>query len=205
MAPSITDEDGARGEGQGGIVKPSTSHTIEDLEAKVEEIAQELSGLESRHQDATSQIRHAEQKFAQLEAQRNEVAPRAFAGDEKARVDLDSVELEQAELARSSRVAQAAVPGLKHMVAEAKERLARAQEQVHKARAQAAYEELKGVEARRDELAGELREVFEVHSRVHGRYQEAVRPYDQDQANDMAGSRGAVYQSWIKKAFARWF
>src|SRR5215204_2733048 len=151
MAPTITDEDGARGEGRGGIVKPSTSHTIEDLEAKVKEIAQELSGLESQHQDATSQIRRAEQKFAQLEAQRIELAPRAFVGNEKARVDLDSVELEQ------------------------------------------------------DELAGELREVFEVHSRVHGRYQEAVRPYDQDQANDMAGSRGAVYQSWIKKAFVRWF
>src|SRR5215211_5436598 len=184
MAPTITDEDGARGEGRGGIVKPSTSHTIEDLEAKVKEIAQELSGLESQHQDATSQIRRAEQKFAQLEAQRIELAPRAFVGNEKARVDLDSVELEQEELACSSRVAQAAVPGLKHMVAQAKGRLARAQEQVHKARAQAAYEE---------------------HSRVHGRYQEAVRPYDQDQANDMAGSRGAVYQSWIKKAFARWF
>jgi chromosome segregation ATPase len=186
-------------------VKPSTSHTIEDLEDKVEEIAQELSGLESQHQDATSQIRRAEQQFNQLEAQRKELAPRAFTGDEKARVALDGVELEQDELARSSRVAQAAVPGLKHRVAEAKERLARAQEQVHKARAQAAYQELKGVEARRDELAGELREVFEVHSRVHGGYQEAVRPYDQDQATDMAGSRGAVYQSWIKKAFARWF
>ena len=102
-------------------------------------------------------------------------------------------------------MAEAAVPGLKDRVAEAKERLARAQEKVHKVRAQAAYEELKGVEARRDELAGELREVFEVHSRLHGRYQEAVRPYEQDQANDMAGSRAAVYQSWIKKAFARWF
>jgi chromosome segregation ATPase len=178
MAPIITDEDEARGEGRGGIVKPATTHTIENLEAKVEEIAQELSGLESQHQDATSQIRRAEQKFAQLEAQRKELAPRAFAGDEKARVDLDSVELEQEEVARSSRVAQAAVPGLKHRVAQTKERLARAQEQVHKARARAAHEELKGVEARRDELAGELREVFEGHSRVHGRYQKAVRPYD---------------------------
>jgi chromosome segregation ATPase len=205
MAPSITNEDGARGEGRGGIVKPATTYTIENLEAKVEEIAQELSGLESQHRDATSQIRRAEQQFAQLEAQRRELAPRAFTGDEKARVELDGVELEQEEVARSSRVAEAAVPGLKHMVAEAKERLARAQEQVHKARAQAAHEKLKGVEARRDELAGELREVFEVHSRVHGRYQEAVRPYDQDQANAMAGSRAAVYQSWIKKAFARWF
>ena len=166
-------------------MKPSTNHTIEDLEAKVEELVEELSGVESQLQDANSQIRHAEQKFEQLEAQRIELAPRAFTGDEKARVDLDSVELEQEELARSSRVAQAAVPGLKHMLAEAKERLARAQEQVHKARAQAAYEELRGVEARRDELAGELREVFEGHSRVHGRYQEAVRPYDQDQANDI--------------------
>jgi hypothetical protein len=82
-------------------------------------------------------------------------------------VDLDSVELEQDELARCSRAAQAAVPGLKHRVLEAKERLARAQEQGQKARDQAACEELKGVEARRDELAGELREVFEVHSRVH--------------------------------------
>ena len=186
-------------------MKPATNHTIEDLEAKVEELVEELSGVESQLQDATSQIRHAEQKFEQLEAQRIELAPRAFTGDEKARVDLDSVELEQEELARSSRVAQAAVPGLKHMVAQAKERLARAQEQVHKARAQAAHEKLKGVEARRDELAGELREVFEVHSRVHGRYQEAVSTYDQDQATDAAGSRGAVYQSWIKKAFARWF
>ncbi len=186
-------------------MKPATTHTIENLEAKVEEIAQELSGLESQHQDATSQIRRAEQQFTQLEAQRKELAPRAFTGDEKARVQLDGVELEQDELARSSRVAEAAVPGLKHMVAEAKERLARAQEQVHKARARAAYEELKGVEARRDELAGELRELLEVHSRVHGRYQKAVRSYDQDQANAMAGSRAAVYQSWIKKAFARWF
>jgi chromosome segregation ATPase len=205
MAPSITNEDGARGEGRGGIVKPATTHTIENLEAEVEEIAQELSGLESQHRDATSQIRRAEQQFAQLEAQRRELAPRAFTGDEMARVELDGVELEQEEVARSSRVAQAAVPGLKHMVAEAKERLARAQEQVHKARARAAYEELKGVEARRDELAGELREVHKMHSRVHGRYQKAVRSYDQDQANDMAGSRAAVYQSWIKKAFARWF
>ena len=186
-------------------MKPATTHTIENLEAKAEEIAQELSGLESQHQDATSQIRCAEQKFAQLEAQRIELAPRAFTGDEKAKVELDDVELEQDELARSSHVAQAAVPGLKHMVAQAKERLARAQEQVHKARAQAAYEELKGVEARRDELSGELREVLKVHSRVHGRYQEAVRPYGQDQATDAAGSRGAVYQSWIKKAFAKWF
>ena len=168
------------GAGRSGIVKPTTTHTIEDLEAKVEEIAQELSGLESQHQDVTSQIRRAEQKFAQLEAQRIKLAPRAFAGDEKAKVELDDVELEQDELARSSRVAEAAVPGLKHMVAQAKERLARAQEQFHKARAQAAHEELKGVEARRDELAGELREVFEVHSRVHGRYHEAVRPYGQD-------------------------
>ena len=186
-------------------MKPATTHTIENLEDKVEEIAQELSGLESQYQDATSKIRRAEQQVAQLEAQRKELAPRAFTGDEKARVELDGVELEQDELARSSRVAEAAIPGLKHMVAEAKERLARAQVQVHKARAQAAYEELKGVEARRDELAGELREVLKVHSRVHGRYQKAVRPYDQDQANDAAGSRAAVYQSWIKKAFARWF
>ncbi len=186
-------------------MKPATTHTIENLEAKVEEIAQELSGLESQHQDATSQIRRAEQKFAQLEAQRIKLAPRAFTGDEKARVELDDVELEQEELARSSRVAEAAVPGLKRMVAQAKERLARTQEQVHKARAQAAHEKLKGVEARRDELSGELREVFEVHSRVHGRYEESVSTYDQDQANDVADSRGAVYQSWIKKAFARWF
>ena len=186
-------------------MKPATTHTIEHLEAKVEEIAHKLSGLESQYQDATSKIRRAEQQFDQLEAQRKELAPRAFTGDEKARVDLDSVELEQEEVARSSRVAEAAVPGLKDRVAEAKERLARAQEKVHKARAQAAHEKLKGVEARRDELAGELREVFEVHSRLHGRYQEVVRPYEQDQANDMAGSRAAVYQSWIKKAFARWF
>jgi chaperonin cofactor prefoldin len=205
MVPSITDEDGARGEGRGGLVKPSTTHTIEDLEAKVEELAQELSRLESQHQDATSQIRRAKQQFDQLEAQRIKLAPRAFTGDEKARVDLDDVELEQEELARSSRVAEAAVPGLKHMVAQAKERLVRAQEQVHKARAQAAHEKLKGVEARRDELSGELREVFEAHSRVHGRYQESVSTYDQDQANDVAGSRGGVDQSWIKKAFAWWF
>jgi cyclophilin family peptidyl-prolyl cis-trans isomerase len=68
-----------------GYFDGTTFHRIiKDLEAKVEEIAQELSGLESQHQDATSQIRRAEQKFAQLEAQRIELAPRAFAGDEKA-------------------------------------------------------------------------------------------------------------------------
>ena len=105
-------------------MKPSTTHTIEDLEAKVEEIAQELSGLESQHQHATSQIRRAKQKFDQLEAQRIKLAPRAFTGDEKAKVDLDDVELEQDKLARASRVAEASVPGLKRMVAQAKERLA---------------------------------------------------------------------------------
>ena len=40
-------------------MKPATNHTIEDLEAKVEELVEELSGVESQLQDA-DQARRAE-------------------------------------------------------------------------------------------------------------------------------------------------
>ncbi len=65
--------------------------------------------------------------------------------------------------------------------------------------------ELKGVEARRDELAVELREVLEEHSRIYAAYTEAVRAYSGDEANNLATSLPDMYARWLRQRFVKWF
>ncbi len=193
----------ARGGGR-GIVQATTTPPIEELEARVEEIVEELEQLEGQLQDATSQIQRAEKKFAGLDDRRRDLAPRTFAGDDKARVELEGVELEHDEAQRNVRVAEAALPELERMVKESKEKLANARREVHKARASRIYQEVKSVEERRDELADELREALDEHSRLHGDYMAAVRLYSQDKANNLATARPDMYTRWLRKAFSRW-
>ncbi len=84
------------------------------------------------------------------------LAPRTFAGDQKAKVELEGVELEWEEAARSSRVAEAAAPELQKMVERAKERLSQARREVHKARASRIHQEMEALNPERDALADEL-------------------------------------------------
>jgi outer membrane murein-binding lipoprotein Lpp len=46
------------------------------LEAKVEQLAEEVDDLVRQHLDATSQIKRAEQQFTRLDNLRKELAPR---------------------------------------------------------------------------------------------------------------------------------
>ncbi len=178
--------------------------SIEDLEGQVEEAAQHLDALLKQHLSASSQIKRSEKRLTELEERRRLLAPRTFAGDAQARVELEGVEDECDEVARNVRVAEAALPELERMVAEAKERLAQARQDVHRARAQVVHDELKDVEARRDELAEELKEVLKAHSSLHADYMEAVRLYSQDAANNLAMYRLDMYGRWLRKAFSKW-
>jgi hypothetical protein len=94
--------------------------SVEELEAKAEEIVGEVETLESQLRDARAQIARAQARFAALDEERKDLAPRTFQGDSKARVALVALEDEHDELARATRVARAAEPELERMVGEAK-------------------------------------------------------------------------------------
>ena len=87
-----------------------TNSSIQALETKAEEIAQELETLKSQLRDARTQIARAEKRFAELEERRKTLAPKTFGGDEKAKVELEGLEDEHDEVSRATRVAEAAVP-----------------------------------------------------------------------------------------------
>jgi len=82
------------------------------------------------------------EQLAELEARRKELAPRTFSGDEQAKLELEGVEDEHDEIARTPRVAEAAE----------KERLTHAQAQVHRANYERLLEEQSKLEDEAEEL-----------------------------------------------------
>jgi chromosome segregation ATPase len=184
---------------------PQTEVSVEKLEAKVEDLALEVEELESQLRDAQGQIDRAEQTFTKLEAQRKQLAPRVFRGDEKARVELEGLEDEHDLVARNTRVAIAAKPELERMIQDTKERLSAARREVHRARAGEVRQEMEALDPERDKLAGQLLEVLEKQSSLRGEYIQALNQFDQNQANALATDVGGGPQGrWLKQTFKRW-
>ncbi len=92
------------------------------------------------------------EQLAELEAHRNELAPRTFSGDEKAKLELEDVEDEHDEIARATRVAEAAEPEFDRMIEPTKERHTHAQAQVHRANYERLLEEQEKIEGEAEEL-----------------------------------------------------
>ncbi len=129
----------------------------EELTTLMEELEAEIDELSRRRAEAVAQIRHAEERFEELEERRSALSPKTFSGDKEAAAELEQVEDEHDRIARSSRVARSAVPEFDRMIKEAKGRLGEAREGVHRKR----YEELarerytldEEIEAAADKLA----------------------------------------------------
>ncbi len=135
--------------------KPTLSQ--EDLEAAaIEEAAAELAEHERRHREARVVIAHAEKRFEELEKKRTELSPKAFSGDPEASLELEGVDAEVEELTRSVRVAKSALPEFEGMIADAKEKLQKAQFVVAKRKATERREALSRLHARRNEAADAL-------------------------------------------------
>lgn len=129
-----------------------TNSSIQALEAKAEEIAQELETLESQLKDARSQIARAEKRFAELEERRTVLAPKAFSGDADAQLELEGLEDEHDQLARSVRVAKSAAPEFERMIEEVQARLDHAQAQVHRANYERLLEEKSKLEEQAESI-----------------------------------------------------
>ncbi len=107
-------------------------------------------------------------------------------------------------LARSVRVAKSAVPEFDKMIAEARERLAEAREQVHRERAAELSRQSTGLDAERDELAGRLVEILDKQADLyHDMVNEVRQSGDGDEANRMFVS-GNGTRDWLELVFARW-
>ncbi len=183
---------------------PTEQATIEDLEARVSEVDEEIAELSRRRNEAADTIRRAQRRFEELAERRKVLSPMSFSGDEDASSRLESLEDEHDALARSVRVAESALPEFERFLRAAKERRDEAQVAVHKARAAGIYAKLKRIEDKRDALAAQLDEVLEEHQDASGDYSQAVRLYDGDAANRMASAAAGRYRRWFGDAFSRW-
>jgi chromosome segregation ATPase len=181
---------------------PTTN--VQDLEARVEAIEEEIEELTRRRAEALAQIQRAEVRFSELEERRAVLAPKTFSGDEEATAELEGLEDEHDQLARSVRVARAAVPEFEKMIAEAEERASEARTDIYRQRYEALYEEARALDDERDELARRLVEVLEKQSSLNNDASQALRYYNGDQANALSmGFRPAV-QSFVDQTFYKW-
>jgi chromosome segregation ATPase len=185
------------------VTTNASTTQIEELEAKAEEIAQEVESLDAQLRDAQSQIARAQARFNQLEAERKILAPRTFAGDSKAKVELEALEDEHEELARATRVARAAEPELARMLEEARARLRQANVATLKAEADALNREMHALDPERDALADQLDQILERQNNLYGEMVNTVREYNGDQANTMTLNQD-MYGRWIRERFRRW-
>lgn len=172
-------------------------NTIATLEAEVDE-------LTHRRGEALAQIQRAEVRFGELEKRRTILSPKAFSGDEEASAELEALEDEHDHVQRSVRVAQSAVPEFERMIAEAEERLRKAEVQVHRERYQALIAEGDALTPKIEELARELNELLDKRGALYSDASQELRYYDGDAANAVAmGVRPAV-QDFIDGAFYQW-
>nr|MDP9474517.1 hypothetical protein [Actinomycetota bacterium] len=120
------------------------------------------------------------------------------------REELEDLEDEHDALARSVRVAKSAVPEFDKMIAEAKERLAEAREQVHRERYAELQRQSAALDPERDKLAKRLVEILDKQADLHlGMVNEVRQSGDGDEANRMFVS-GNGTRSWIEDRFSRW-
>ncbi|MDP9480483.1 MAG: hypothetical protein M3R38_33285 [Actinomycetota bacterium] len=175
----------------------------EELTSLVERLEAEIDELSRRRGEALARIRSAEERFEALEERRAALSPKVFSGHVEARGELEDLEDEHDALARSVRVAKSAVPEFDKMIAEAKERLAEAREQVHREKADALYRQSAELDPKRDELARQLFEVLEEQARIDSDRMQEVRLFDQEEANRRAVAGDGVAE-WLRGAFARW-
>jgi len=185
--------------------KEATSKpTVEGLEAKAEEVASEVDELAAQLRDAKGQIARAQARFAELDSERKQLAPRTFQGDSKAQLALEALEDEHDEVARNVRVAQSAEPELARMLEEHKAELQAARRAIHAAKASAISKEVEALAPERDRLADELIEVLKRQSELLGDQGDEVRFYDGDRANNLELYRQRAGGDWLRKRFSRW-
>lgn len=184
----------------------TTKQTVEGLEATVEGLEAELEELAAQVNGALLAKRRADERIAEIEEQRAALSPHSFRGDKKATAELEKLEDEHDQLARSSRVARAALPGLEQMLEEARERLAKARKDVHRDEAAELARQSAELDPERDELAARLHEVLEEQSRLYTARQQVVNLFDQDEANRMASAGGskAAMRDYLTRRFGRW-
>src|SRR5215210_343395 len=182
----------------------SKQERVQELEAKAEEISQEVDELASQLRDADSQIAKAKARFAQLDEERKVLAPKVFGGDSKAQLELEALEDEYDETARSVRVAEAARPELARMLEEAKARLKASRRAIHEAKAWAITSEIKSLDGERDAAADRLVEVLEKQQKLRSAHIHEVNSFDQDQANALVTNPNIKPGYWIKQRFSRW-
>lgn len=172
-------------------------NTVETLEAEVDELTR-------RRAEALAQIQRAEVRFGELEERRTILSPKAFSGDKKASAELEELEDEHDRVQRSVRVARSAVPEFERMIAGARERLAKAREDVHRERYQALIAEGDALTPKIEELASELVQLLEKRGALYADASQELRYYDQDGANSVAmGVRPAV-QDFVDRTFYQW-
>ena len=179
------------------MLKTETALTLEQIEV-------ETRRLEGQLHNAQAQMAAAQARLDTLARQYRELAPQAFTGDEKARVELEGIEDERARLENEVKLAQSDQDGLQQALEDAIASLKETRRKRHEARAGEAYKKLKALEVRRDEIAQDLDYVLREHSRVYGEYEQATHKYSQERANNLAINRQGMYSRWIKQAFKRW-
>jgi len=185
--------------------KEATSKpTVEGLEAKAQEISQQVDELAAQLRDAQGGIARAQARFAELDSERKQLAPRTFQGDSKAQLELEALENEHDEVARTTRVARAAEPELARMLEEHKAELQAARRAIHAAKASAISKEVEALAPERDRLADELIEVLKRQSELLGDQGDEVRFYDGDRANNLELYRQRAGGDWLRKRFSRW-
>ncbi len=163
-----------------------------------------LDRLQRRVDEATAQIQRAEVRFSELEERRAVLSPKTFSGDEEATAELEEVEDEHDQLARSVRVARSAVPEFEKMLAEARARAAEARTDIHRERYQALTAEGDALTPKIEELGRELNELLEKRAALYHDAAQELRYYDGDGANALSmGVRPAV-QDFIDGTFYRW-
>ncbi len=182
----------------------TTKQTVEDLEARVEELDEEVEELSRRRREALAQVQRAEVRFGELEERRAVLSPKTFSGDKEATAELEEVEDEHDQLARSVRVARSAVPEFERMIVETKTRASEAREDIYRQRYEALIAEGDALTPRIEELAKELNELLEKRSTLYHDASQKLRYYNGDQANALSmGVRPAV-QDFLDGVFYRW-
>jgi hypothetical protein len=185
-------------------VPTTPASRVEQAEERVAKTGSEVSSLKAQLRQARELPSRTNAELAQLHQKRKELAPRTFAGDAQAQVELEGIEDRTDELNRYKRVADAAVPELEAMVKEASERLGKARKQLAQARAYEVYDRLKEVESRRDEKAEQLKEILVEHAKVLSEYAAAVREYSDDEANRLVSSPSIGHVQFFRRHFSRW-
>ena len=169
-----------------------------------EQLITEIERLEGQLNHTQGQIKRAQTRLAELAEQYKQLAPQAFTGDEKARLELEGIEDERAQLESEVKLAQSAQDGLQKALEDAIASLKETRRKRHQDKAGRIYKELLALEVRRDEIAQDLIYTLKAHREVFSRYVDAVRQYDGDAANNLVSNRAARYTSWIKDAFKHW-